>query len=136
MIREKVSQMDHESIKIELKRASDDASVNEPGFQNELREFSKSLRSVGVTFSQLAMAFDSVDTLGFPLAEFIIKTLSPAVIPGAAAVCGAWVQARYGRKVRLKIGDVEAEGRTTEEIENLLRQAKNFRGKVHSRQPQ
>jgi hypothetical protein len=130
-----VSQLDHERIEIDLQRAPDDASVNEPGFQNELREFSKSLRTAGVTFSQRAMAFDSVDALGFPLAEFVIKTLSPAVIPAAAAVCGAWVQARYGRKVRLKIGDVEAEGRTTKEIENLLRQAESFRGKVHSRQP-
>ena len=128
--------MDHERIEIDLQRAHDDASVNDPKFQEELREFSQSLLTAGVTFSQRAMAFDSVDALGFPLAEFVIKTISPAVIPAAAVVCGAWVQARYGRKVRLKIGDIEAEGRTTAEIEDLLRQAANFRGKIHSRQPQ
>lgn len=129
-----MSQMDHERIEIDLQRAHDDASENDPQFQEELRGFSHSLRTAGVAFSQRAMAFDSVDALGFPLAEFVIKTLSPAVVPAAAAVCGAWVQARYGRKVRLKIGDVEAEGRTTAEIETLLGQAANFRGKTDSQQ--
>jgi hypothetical protein len=124
--------MDHEMTEIVLQRAPDDASVNDPEFQKELREFSRSLSAAGVAFSQRAMAFDSADALGFPLAEFVIKALSPAVIPAAAAVCGAWVQARYGRKVRLKIGDIEVEGRTTEEIKTLLGQAADFRGKIQS----
>jgi len=58
----------------------------------------------------------------YPLPEFVI-VLGPAVIAATAAVCGAWVTVRYGRKVGLKIGDMEAEGRTVEEIERLLRQA-------------
>ena len=41
--------------------------------------------------------------------EFL-STLGPPAIADAAAVAGAWVNARYGRKVRLKVGDVEAEG--------------------------
>jgi hypothetical protein len=39
---------------------------------------------------------------------------------------GAVLQARYGRKVRIKIGDVEAEGRNVEEIEALLKLAHDF----------
>jgi hypothetical protein len=125
--------MDQARIEIELLRAPDDTCVNEPEFQNELREFSRSLHAAGAIFSQRAMAFDSVEALGYPLAEFVIKTLAPAVIPAAAAVCGAWVQARYGRRVRLKIGDVEAEGRTTAEVEDLLKQAASFRIETLSR---
>jgi len=32
----------------------------------------------------------------------------------------AWVQTRYGRKFRLKVGDIEVEAPTLEEIYKLL----------------
>jgi len=113
-------------VEIKLKRAPDDPKVHEPKFQEELREFSKSLHATGVASSQRGMAFDSVDTPGYPLPEFVL-TVIPAVVGAVGAVCGAWVQARYGRKVRLKIGDVEAEGRTVDEINILLQQAADLR---------
>jgi hypothetical protein len=112
-----------QTVEIDLQRAPDDLRENAPEFQQELNEFAKSLRGSGVAFSQKAIAFDSVDALGYPLAEFVIKTLVPALIPAAAGVCGAWVQARYGRKVRIKVGDIEAEARTAEEVERLLMMA-------------
>jgi hypothetical protein len=115
-----------EQIEIVLRRAPDDPPENAPEFQEELREFSKSLHAAGVTYSQRAMAFDAIDAVGYPLPEFLV-TLGPPIIAAAAALCGGWVQARYGRKVRLKIGDVEAEGRTVEEIESLLKRAAEFR---------
>ena len=118
--------MSEEKIEIILLPASDDPPENAPEFQKELGTFNKSLRSAGVSFSPRAMTFDSVDAVGYQLPEFMI-TLGPPVIAALAAVCGAWVQARYGRKVRLKVGDVEAEGRTVEEIESLLKRAAEFR---------
>jgi hypothetical protein len=33
---------------------------------------------------------------------------------------GAWLNARYGRKVRLEIGDIKAEASTVKEVEALL----------------
>jgi hypothetical protein len=114
-----------------LERASDDPQENEPAFQEELRTFATSLHSTGLEFSQRAIAFDAVDGGGYPLAQFAI-ILGPAVIAASAAVCGAWVTARYGRKVRLKIGDVEAEGRTVEEIEGLLKRAAEFQKSGHA----
>jgi hypothetical protein len=36
------------------------------------------------------------------------------------------VKARAGRKVRLKIGDFEAEGQTVEDIDRLMKQAADF----------
>jgi hypothetical protein len=56
----------------------------------------------------------------YPLPEFVI-VLGPAVIAGGRLRGIGY--GRCGRKVRLKIGDMEAEGRTVEEIERLLRQA-------------
>jgi hypothetical protein len=48
-------------------------------------------------------------------------------IPAATALVGAWLQARFGRKVRIKVGDVEVEAATLQEVEHLLEQAKAYR---------
>jgi hypothetical protein len=121
--------MGPEQVRIVLVRAPDDPRVSERKFQEELREFSESLRAAGVSFSQRAMAFDSVDAAGYPLPEFLV-TLGPPAIAALAAIAGAWVQARYVRKMRLKVGDVEAEGRTEEEIKRLLEHAAKFQDTV------
>ena len=78
------------------------------------------------SFRRGGMAFDSIDAIGYQLPEFVV-TLGQQVIPAVAVVCAAWVHARSGRKLRLKIGDMKAEGQTVETIENLLRQAAEFR---------
>jgi len=115
-----------EKVRLTLQRASDDPKANDPGFQEELAAVSAALRQSGVAYSQRGVAFDAVGALGYSLPEYLI-TLGPPVIAAAAAICGAWVQARFGRKVKIKIGDVEAEGRSVEEIEDLLKRAVAFR---------
>lgn len=118
--------MSQDKFEIALQRGPDDPPENAPEFQEELQRFNNSLRSADVTFTPQVMEFKSVDAVGYQLPEFFV-TLGPPVIAAVAGRCGAWVQARYGRKVRLKIGDVEAEGRTIEEIESLLKRAAEFR---------
>jgi hypothetical protein len=114
---------------INLVRSADDLPENDPEFQKELSRFGAALRDARVPYSQTAIAFDSVEGHGYPLPEFIIaiKVLGPPAIAAVATAAGAWVQARYGRKARLKIGDVEAEARTPEEVESLLRIRNSFR---------
>lgn len=60
------------------------------------------------------------------LGEFLMQYALPLAqvvgpVIGGAAV--AWLQGRAGRKLRLKVGDVEVEARTQEEIEQLLQRA-------------
>jgi hypothetical protein len=60
------------------------------------------------------------------LGEFLMQYALPLAqvvgpVIGGAAV--AWLQGRAGRKLRLKVGDVEVEARTVEEIEQLLQRA-------------
>lgn len=118
--------MDQEQIRIKLERAPDDPPENDPKFQEELREFSKSLRTAGVTFSQRGRTFDAIDAHGYALAEYTIKQLAPVAIPAITGAIGILLQARYGRKVRIKIGPVEAEARTIDEIDKLLKRAADF----------
>ena len=51
--------------------------------------------------------------------EFIV-TLAPTIGPMLGTILGAWLQARYGRKVRVKFDDVEIEAQTPEQVETLL----------------
>jgi hypothetical protein len=37
-----------------------------------------------------------------------------------------WLKRRNGRKARLKIGNIEAEAQTVEEVERLIKQAEEF----------
>ena len=112
--------MSQVKVRIVLTRASDDPKVNERSFQEELGSFG----AARVKYTARGMAFDSVDALGYQLPEFYVFLGSS--MTAVAALCGAWIQARYGRKVRIKIGDVEAEGRNVEEIERLLQRAADF----------
>lgn len=63
------------------------------------------------------------------LGEFLIPVAQVA-IPALGVVLVAWLQGRAGRKVRIKIGDVEAEARTAEEVETLLQRAQEFKASV------
>lgn len=119
--------MDEQTTAIGFVRAPDDPQERDPAFQEELNAFGSSLREAGVAYSQRAMVFDSIDALGYPLGEFIIKQLGPVAIPAVTGAVGVWLQARYGRKVRLKVGDVEIEARIPEEIERLLKSAASLR---------
>ncbi len=113
---------------IELVRADDDPPENDPDFQKELSRFGASLREANILYSQTAIAFDAVDGSGHPLPEFIlaIRELGPPIIKPLCVLLGMWIQGRFGRKARLKIGDIEAEARTPSEVEELLKTAAKF----------
>ena len=56
---------------------------------------------------------------GFALGEFlaVAKTISPAL----AAIIGAWLHAKYSRKVKLKYKELQVEARTVEEVERVVK---------------
>jgi hypothetical protein len=106
-------------IEMLLERAPDDPLEDDPQFQAELKEFYRQALLARVILWQRP---SSTFRGEYWRPDFLLP-LVPAAIAAIAPLCGAWVQARYGRKVRLKIGDTEAEGRSVEEIETLLQKA-------------
>lgn len=116
-------------VSLEFVRACEAEDPRTEDFQADMTEVSNTLKANGVVFSRAVMTFDSVDGTGFPLPEFtvLLKTLGPVAIGALGAVSGGWVQARYGRKVRVKIGDLEAEGRSVEEVKALLKMAQDYK---------
>ena len=66
---------------------------------------------------------EPVDMYSSVAAELV--TVATGVLPSAlSGALGVWFQARFGRKIRLKIGDMEAEATSVAEIELLLERAK------------
>jgi hypothetical protein len=51
--------------------------------------------------------------------EYIITPV-PILGPAFGTVLGAWLQARYGRKLRVKFDDIEIEAQTPEQVETLI----------------
>jgi hypothetical protein len=118
-------------LTITLLPALDDAPPRSDSYQSELRRFGDSLTAqgfeVGVSIELRESGVPDTLALIIPpyLGDFIIK-FSATVGPALGTLMGAWLHARYGRKIRLKIGDIEAEAQSEEQVEKLLRQAEQF----------
>lgn len=87
--------------------------------KDDAEDFRTLLKEQDIKYSERAFIRDSGEYGGVTLlGEFTImaKVLGPAVI-GAVS---AWFAARQGRKLRVKIGDIEAEAGSIEEVEELL----------------
>ena len=54
-----------------------------------------------------------------PIGDLVIKC-SAVIGPIVGTAIGAWLQARNGRKVRVKVGDIEVEAQSREGVEKLL----------------
>jgi hypothetical protein len=109
-------------FQLHLIRSTDDPALSSPDYQKELLDFCQALKSKGVEASARHWAHDAVGGGGGLTGELtlMVTALAP-VITAVAGVAGAWLRARYGRKVRVKLGDTEVEARTVEEVENALR---------------
>lgn len=96
-----------------------DQTVFSPRCQTELQRFDDQLRAGGIRAE--TVTFHTADGAGLT-GEFVIPPAQPvgAALPEVAA---SWLRGGAGRRLRLKVGDVEVEARTPAEIEQLLQQA-------------
>src|ERR1035437_4107172 len=99
---------------IALIPASDDLPLKSPDYQAELRQFKESLDADGL---EVSFAFEvreswRPDTLGFIvptyIGDFTIALASKVGPPLIAGIAG-WLHGRAGRKVHLKVGDIEVD---------------------------
>lgn len=93
--------------------------------QREIAEFENSLAVQGIKVSSRIEFGKAADGYSIALGEFGIK-LAATMGPVLGTVLGAWLHARYGRKARVKIGDIEAEAQTVEEVKQLLNRVEEF----------
>ena len=98
-----------------------------------MQRFNEDLHAVGISVQpQMRVrgagrpGYIGLVTTSF-VGEFIVPLAQVVGTLGVGGILVAWLQGRAGRKVRLKVGDIEAEARTAEEVEKLLLLAKQFR---------
>lgn len=113
-----------EEIELVLVPASDDPPPFSKEYQTELRDFT---RQAGA-YSQRAFAMDSIVGGGGPLGEFIYDNPGK-LLTALTTICGIWIKARYGRKLKMKVGNVVIEANTPQEIELLVKQVKVLQDK-------
>jgi hypothetical protein len=114
---------------VDLEKAPDEPGGGDATFQRDLSAFCAALRAEGIVYSQSSLALDAAGAHGFPLPEIVMamKVLVPPIASAIAGYGAAWVQAKNGRKVRIRVGDVEVEGRTVAEVKEMLGQVASIR---------
>jgi hypothetical protein len=113
--------MDVDQVALTLLPAPDDPERVCYEIQAKLLGIREKLRKRGVGVTSVG-ARSAGDT---HIGQFII-TLGPAAIAVISAVAGAWVQTRFGRRIRLKFNEIEVEARTTQAIDELLKRVSSF----------
>lgn len=108
-------------VRFYLVHAPDEPPTFSAEGQSGLWGVMSALREHHIDADTPVMALDAVDAHGGYTGE--IAVLIQAVSPILTGILGAWLQSKAGRKVRLKVGDVEVEARTVEEAEQLLERA-------------
>jgi hypothetical protein len=117
--------MNQDCLQLDLLPGPDDPPLNSADFQKSLGNFLNSLQEQGLNPSWRAFTRDTVGGGSTLLGEFFIP-LAQTLAPAFFTLLGAWLTARGGRKVRLKIGNIEAEATTVQDVEALLQTATKF----------
>jgi hypothetical protein len=114
-------------INFTLIASKDDPYWRSSEYQAGLGEVARALQALDANVSLLMSFQESVDASSFLKGGFtIVQSVASAAVPAI----GAWLLGRAGRKVRLKVGDIEAEAHSVSEIQELLKQADKVRPRV------
>ena len=108
--------MNDSEMELSLRAGSDEPAVGSLESQVALRGSSQALHAAGIKASPRMYFRDAIGGGASLLGEFLIP-IAQVVVPALGVVLVGWLQGRAGRKVRLKVGDVEVEARTPEEVE-------------------
>ncbi|MGF6988758.1 hypothetical protein F0160_36855 [Paraburkholderia sp. JPY303] len=96
---------------------SDEEDQGQAGYKKFFGQVSDAGGSISAIDS---IAMESAGALHHLLSGTFVIPLAQVAGPIVSAAAVAWFQGRAGRKMRLKVGDVEVEARTPEEVEQLL----------------
>src|SRR6185312_15222760 len=107
--------MKSEKLTLQLLPSVEDKPLRSTEYQAALSKFAEQLQAHGLNPSMGMHFEESADSHSFLLGSFTIGLGKAIALPVCTAV-GAWLHAKYGRRVRLKIGELEAEAQTVEEV--------------------
>lgn len=111
-------------IELKLIQAKDDELPFSKEYQTELGRFRDQIPK-DIDVKQTCFFMDSVLGGGGPLGQFVLslteyKEHLATILSGAA---GYWFRMRTGRKLHLKVGDIEAEATNEKDFKMILEKA-------------
>lgn len=114
-------------LKITMIPALEDPDQESPAYQEELAEFEKSLKKARVECEAKPGKLLLTDTSHFVYAGTFVVKLAEAHGTTVVAAIAAYFHGRHSRKVRLKVGDIEAEAQSVGDVEKLIDKAQEIR---------
>ena len=120
--------MNSDSFELILVPSPNDAPPFSEEYQQELSEFTK---NAGAS-SQTMFAMDSGSGGGGALGEFVFNN-SSALIATLSTLGGVWLKSKFGRKLKLRFGDIEIEANSIEEINSMVEAVLTLKGKAKSK---
>lgn len=105
-------------MEITLVPADDEPHFKDPQQQVAFKAFSDEAESTGASVMPYLYMQKSMDGGSWLTGTFILEAL-PYVSPLGTGLLG-YLAAKMGRKVRVKIGDIEIEAGSPKEVEKLL----------------
>ena len=117
-------------VRFYLLNAPDEPAIFSTEGQSAISKVVSALRDNRIDVDTPVMVLDSVEAVGGYTGE--IAVLIQTVGPLLTGILGAWLQSKAGRKVRIKVNDIEVEARTVHEAEQLLQQAQALQARQKS----
>ena len=111
-----------DKVNLKFIYAPGEGKLTAPEHQAELWEITHKLREYDPKLSCEVFVQDADATPVTNLGQIAIA-IGPAIVGTVGVVMGAWFHSRFGRKVRVKIGEVEVEASSVEEVTELLDKA-------------
>lgn len=124
--------MKADELSLTLVPSSDEPSISSPSTQAEFRSFLDALHQHSMEANPHAIVRKSGGEGWSFFGEFSIP-IATAVVSALGLVIAAWFQGRAGRKVQIKIGDVEAEAGTSKEVKKLLQHVQEYKASLERR---
>jgi hypothetical protein len=112
-------------LQISMIPSPEDPPWRSDDYQSELRNLGQALKADGLEIHEVGS--HSVRSGGTPPSSGEWKVELDAMLePTLKAPVGSWLQARRGRTARLRIGEIEADVRTVEELARVIKIAKCY----------
>jgi hypothetical protein len=112
-------------LQISMIPSPEDPPWRSDDYQSELRELGLALRGDGLEICEVGSHPVRSGEISPISGEWRIK-LGAMLEPILKAPVGSWLQARRGRTARLRIGEIEADVRTAEELARVIKIAKCY----------
>jgi hypothetical protein len=113
-------------LEITLIPSPDDPSLESEHYQAVIRDFDSAFRAHGLIPSSRVLLMESAGNEVAPHLGVFAVNLKDA-LPVIGSVLTGWFAGRFGRKVRVRVGDIEVETNTVADAEKLIAKAQELK---------